>query len=128
MENFKIESRYLKLCYEFRAFIRRMKAAFYRPDYQKFLMCLLIKRLGQEFISKHVAKPLKRSTELLKHSAELLTVYEKTKSSSKSLKISAACLWYNTAHAVPISHDRKLVLITTHVSQYNLRRLCNTPC
>ena len=26
MENFKIESRYLKLCYEFKAFIRYMKA------------------------------------------------------------------------------------------------------
>ena len=39
MENFKIESRYLKLCYEFRVFIRCMKAAFYRPDYQNSLMC-----------------------------------------------------------------------------------------
>ena len=34
MENFKIESRYLKFCYEFRPFIRCMKAAFYRPDYE----------------------------------------------------------------------------------------------
>ena len=33
MENFKIESRYLKLFNEIRAVIRRMKAAFYRPDY-----------------------------------------------------------------------------------------------
>ena len=31
MENFKIEGRYLKLCYESRAFIRCMKTAFYRP-------------------------------------------------------------------------------------------------
>ena len=35
MENLKIEGRYLKLCYEFRAVIRFMKVAFYRPDYQK---------------------------------------------------------------------------------------------
>ena len=72
MENFKIESRYLKLCNEFRAVIRCMKTAFYRPDYQKFLMCWLIKKLGQAFISKNAAEPLKRSAELLKHSVELL--------------------------------------------------------
>ena len=54
MKNFKIESTYLKLCYKFRAFILCMKAAFYRPDYQKFLMCSLIKRLGQAFVSKHL--------------------------------------------------------------------------
>ena len=34
MENFTIESRYLKLCKEFKAVISCMKAAFYRPDYQ----------------------------------------------------------------------------------------------
>ena len=34
MEDFKTESRYLNLCYEFRAFIRCMKAAFYRPDFK----------------------------------------------------------------------------------------------
>ena len=33
MENFKIESGFLKLCNKIRAVIRRMKAAFYRPDY-----------------------------------------------------------------------------------------------
>ena len=60
MENLKIENRYMKLCYEFRGFIRCMKAAFYRLDYQKFVMCPLIKRLGRAFVSKHVAKPLKR--------------------------------------------------------------------
>ena len=43
MENFQIESKYLKPCYEFRVFIRCMKAAFYRSDYQRFLMCPLIK-------------------------------------------------------------------------------------
>ena len=54
------------LCYEFRAFIRFMKAAFYGPDFQKFLMCPLIKRLDRAFVSKHAAEPLKHSTELLR--------------------------------------------------------------
>ena len=99
MENVKIESRYLKLCSECRAVIRCMKAAFYRPDYQKLLMCPLIRRLGREFISKHAAEPLKRSAKLLKHSAELLEhsvelsrVQEKTKSLAESLESSAECL------------------------------------
>ena len=74
MENFKIESRYLKLCYEFRAFIRCMKAVFYRLDYQKFLMCPLINRLGRAFVSKYATEPLKRTAELLKHSAEVLRI------------------------------------------------------
>ena len=55
MENFKIESRYLKLCNEFKAVIRC------RPDYQTPLMCPLVKRLGEAFVSKHAAEPLKRS-------------------------------------------------------------------
>ena len=74
MENFTIESRYLEVLNEFRTIIRCMKAAFYRPDYQKLLMWSLIKRLGRAFVSKHAAKPLKRSAELLKHSAELLRI------------------------------------------------------
>ena len=74
MKNFTIESRYLKLCNEFRAVIRCMKAAFYRPDYQNLLMCPLIKRLSRAFVSKHADEPLKRSAELLKHSAELLKI------------------------------------------------------
>ena len=111
MENVKIESRYLKLCSEFRAVIRCMKAAFYRPDYQKLLMCPLIRRLGREFISKHAAEPLKRSAKLLKHLAELLEhsvelsrVQEKTKSLAESLESSAVCLHYNRTHAVPINY------------------------
>ena len=60
------------LCYEFRAFIRFMKAAFSGPDFQKFLMCLLIKRLGQAFVSKHADEPLEHSAELFKHSTEHL--------------------------------------------------------
>ena len=72
MENFKIESRDLKICNEFRAVIRCMMAAFYRPDYQKLLICPLIKRLDLAFVSKHAAEPLKGSTEILKHSVEVL--------------------------------------------------------
>ena len=77
---FQNESRYLKLPYEFKSFIRCMKAAFYRLDQnqirpdQKFLMWPLIKRLGRAFASKHGAEPLKCSFELLKHPAELLRV------------------------------------------------------
>ena len=81
MENFKIESRYLRLCNKFRAVMRCVKAAFDRPDYQKLLMFPLIKKLGRAFVSKHAVKPLKGSTEplkhlvkLLKHSVELLRV------------------------------------------------------
>ena len=66
MENFTIESRYLKLCNEFRAVIRCMKNAFYRPDYQKLLMYPLTKRLGRAFVSEHAAEPLKQSAELLR--------------------------------------------------------------
>ena len=66
------ESRYLKLFNEFRAVVRCMKAAFYRPNYQKLLMCPLIKRLGQVFVLKYAVEPLKRSAELLQHSTELL--------------------------------------------------------
>ena len=88
MENFKIERKYLKLCYEFRGFIRCIKAAFYRPDFQQFLMCLLIKKLDRTFVSKYAAKPLKYSAELLKHVVELLKALEKTRDSMESLKSS----------------------------------------
>ena len=43
MENFKVESRHLKSFYKFMAFIRCMKAVFYKPNNQKNLMCSLIK-------------------------------------------------------------------------------------
>ena len=82
MENYKIESRDLKLCNDFRAVNRCMKAAFYRQDYQKFLICPLIKRFVRAFY-------------FLKRSSELLRVLEKIKSS-------AECL--NTVHTVLISH------------------------
>ena len=74
MEDFKTESRYVIFCYEFRAFIRCMKSGFCRPDFQKFLMCPLVKRLDQAFVLKHAAEPLKRAAELFKHSAELLEI------------------------------------------------------
>ena len=67
MEHVKIESRYLKFCFEIRAFFK--KAAFYRPDFQKFL---LIKKLGLAFASKHATEPLKYSPKLLKHLVKLL--------------------------------------------------------
>ena len=38
MKDCKIEDRYLKFCYEFRAVIRCMRPAFYRRDYQKTLI------------------------------------------------------------------------------------------
>ena len=72
MENFTIESRYRKFYNEFRTAIRCMRAALYRLDDKKLLMCPLIKTLDRAFVSKHVAEPLKSSAELLKHSAELL--------------------------------------------------------
>ena len=58
MEDFKIESRYVNLCYKFRALIRCMEATFYSPDFQKFLMYPLIKRLGQEFLAERETEPL----------------------------------------------------------------------
>ena len=98
MKNFKIESRYLKLRNEFTAVIRYMKDVIYRLDYQKLLMCPLIKRLGLEFVLKHSTEHLKGSPELLKHVAKILRFSEKTKSS-------AACLCYAAAHAIPTSHS-----------------------
>ena len=49
-------------------------------------------------------KPDFHKLSLTKHSAELLKTSEKIKSSAKCLKSSVACLYYNTAHAVPVSH------------------------
>ena len=72
MENFKIESTYVKLCYEFRTFIRLMKAAFYRQDYQKFLMCPLIKRLGWVLSTR-----LSQTFEGLRESEKLGREFEK---------------------------------------------------
>ena len=59
MEDFKTESRYLKLCYVLEAIIRYMNATFCRPDFQKFLMCPSNKRLGRAFVFKDSTKPLK---------------------------------------------------------------------
>ena len=83
MEILIIESRYLKLCNEFTAVIRCMKSAFYRPDYQKLLMCPLIKRLGRVFVLKHAAKPLKRSAVLLRFKRKLIARLRVSKSSAE---------------------------------------------
>ena len=115
MENFKIESSYLKLSCEFRSFITCVKAFFNKPDYQKLLM---YKRFGQAFVRKHAAEPLKRS-------AKLLRVQEKTKSSAESLKRLSECLYSNTAHAVPISLDT--IKRAPYRTDISLRRTV-TPC
>ena len=47
-KRFKLNGEF-ELSHKFRAFIRCMKAAFHIPDYQKFLMCPLIKRLDRAF-------------------------------------------------------------------------------
>ena len=49
-----------------------MKVAFYRPDYQKFLICPLIKGLGQAFVSNICPKLLKVLEKLLKVLEKLL--------------------------------------------------------
>ena len=87
------------ICNEFKAVIRCMRESFCRPGYQKFLMCLLIKRLGQAFVLKHAAKPLKRSAELLKRST--------------------ACLYYNTAHAVTVSHGNIMLTSCSYIDKYH---------
>ena len=84
MENFKIESRYLKLCNEFRVVTRRMKAAFYRPDYQKLSMCPLIKRLGRASISKHATEPLKGSAIIIIIIIFISSWYKIVKSTNKN--------------------------------------------
>ena len=101
MEDLKTESRYLKLCYEFRVFLRFMKAAFYISDFWKFRWS---KDSAEDFISK-------RAAELL----ETLGSAEGLKDSAKCLKSSTACLCYNTAHAVPTSRD--IILIKYFVTR-----------
>ena len=59
MENFKTESKYLKFCHDFRAVIRCMKAAFYRPDYQKTRSSICFKTCGR------ASKRLSRGSETL---------------------------------------------------------------
>ena len=64
-----------------------------------------------------MAEPLKHSAELSKRSAESISLLVKIKNSDESLKsldkclkILAACLCYNMAHAVLISHGNKRFL------------------
>ena len=63
-DNLEIESRYLKLCLKFSTFIRCMKAAFYRLDDQKFLMCPLIKSICLKKCGR-VFESLSRASETL---------------------------------------------------------------
>ena len=120
MENSKIESRYLMLCIDFRAINRCMKAAFYRPDYQKLIMCPFIKRLSQVFVSKHAVQPLKCSAQLLKHFAKLSRISEKTKILVESLKSQAACFCYNTPMLL------QSAMVPTRFSELNyVQPICN---
>ena len=48
-----------------------MKVAFYRPDYQKFLICPLIKGLSQAFVSNICPKLLKVLEKLLENFVQL---------------------------------------------------------
>ena len=70
MKDFKIKTRYVKLSYEVRVFIKCMEAASDRPHLQKILMCPLIKSVTRAFTLKHLV-------EFLKHSAEFLRTREK---------------------------------------------------
>ena len=69
MKDIKIESRYGKVYLEFLAFIRCMEVGFCRPDFQKFLMCLLIKRPGRVFLLKARG----RAFQILSRAFEALT-------------------------------------------------------
>ena len=106
MGHFKIESRYLKLRYDFRAFIRCIKTAWYRLGYLKFLMCLLIKRIVRAFISN--IRPsiwtFSPAFEALGRVFETLLGFQrKEKARLKVWKIYAACLCYDTAHTAHLA-------------------------
>lgn len=60
-----------------------MYADFNRPNYQKFLMSLLVKRQGPVFVSKHSTYAIKHSNELFKQSAKLLKLLEKIETSCR---------------------------------------------
>ena len=66
-------------------FVKLVQAAFYRPDFPKFLTCLLTIRPGQVFVPKDVIKPFKHSIRLSKRSTD-------------------PCLCYNKAYSIPIGH------------------------
>ena len=63
MEIFTTESSHLRSCIEFSTVIRFIKAVFYRSDHQKLLMCSLIKRVDEAFVSKDTSKSLKHKAE-----------------------------------------------------------------
>ena len=116
MENFTIENRYLKLCNEFKTVIRFMKTVFYRPDYEKLLMCPLIKRLGRPSICFETCgrafETLGRAFETLGQAFKTLgRAFEGLKKlgwefvkPGRVLEKLGRVIIYNAAHAVPISH------------------------
>ena len=71
-KRFKLNGRFQNWKQICEAFIRCIEAVFYKPDFQTFLMCSLIKILGWAFISKHAVEPLEHLADLLKHSGKLL--------------------------------------------------------
>ena len=62
MEDFKIESRYVKLYYKYWAIIRCIQAAFTDQIFKNSYVFV-----NQKTVSKHAAEPLEQSAELLKH-------------------------------------------------------------
>ena len=100
----KTDRKNIKLCYEFRAFIRCMKAAFCGPVSkipnvyvdQKTRPSICFKTRGRAF------ETLRRAFEILDRAFESL---RKNQSSVESFRSSAECLCHNTACPAPTSHD-----------------------
>ena len=127
MGHFKIESRYLKLRYDFRAFIRCMKTAWYRLGYLKFLMCLLIKRIVRAFISN--IRPsiwtFSPAFEALGRVFETLLGFQrKEKARLKVWKIYAACLCYNTAHTAHLATVMRISWTLINANRRSVIDLC----
>ena len=127
MGHFKIESRYLKLRYDFRAFIRCMKTAWYRLGYLKFLMCLLIKRIVRAFISN--IRPsiwtFSPAFEALGRVFKTLLGFQrKEKARLKVWKIYAACLCYNTAHTAHLATVMRISWTLINANRRSVIDLC----
>ena len=71
----------------------------------QILMTLFNETLGQVVVLTCMTEPFKRWAKLFKHPGQVLKSSEKIKTSAESLESSVVCLYYNTAHAVPISHS-----------------------
>ena len=59
------------------------EGCFLKTKLSKILNCSLIERLSRAFVSKYMAKPMKRSAELFKHSADLFGFKRKLKAQLK---------------------------------------------